>query len=129
MVRGGMGQTGTCGNADFAISDEREQRDGAWCASGADVWAGHGTPSCCCSFHSVPVVPLLPQRPATFPGRDPARVYTRVTDEETRCRIATSPRVDHPGVGRPGYSLLGEVPLVTTLNPLPAGQVVDPGVH
>ena len=49
----------------------------------------------------------------TFLGRGPE--YTRVTAEETRCRIATSPLVYHPSFGRPAHSLLGEVPLVTTL--------------
>ena len=52
----------------------------------------------------------------SFPGRDPE--YTRVTAEETRCRIATSPLVDHPSNRRPAHSLLGEVPLVTTLKRL-----------
>ena len=61
----------------------------------------------------MPVVALLPRTEATFLGRDPE--YTRVTAEETRCRIATSPLVDHPSNRRPAHSLLGEVPLVTTL--------------
>ena len=40
-----------------------------------------------------------------FPGRDPE--YTRVTAEETRCRIATSPLVDHPGNRGPGSQFVG----------------------
>ena len=59
----------------------------------------------------------------TFLGRDPE--YTRVTAEETRCRIATSPLVDHPGFGRPAHSLLGEVPLVTTPKSRFAGVIFE----
>ena len=45
VVRGGMGQTGTCGHRLCNSPDEREQRDDVWCASVADVWARHGTPA------------------------------------------------------------------------------------
>ena len=31
--------------SELRLSDQREQRDDAWCASGADVWAEHGTPA------------------------------------------------------------------------------------
>ena len=72
----------------------------------------------------MPVVALLPQgrfsqgATQSIPGLRLNCLFVcswTLEAEETQCHIATSPLVDHSGDRRPGHSLLGEMPFVTTL--------------